>query len=76
MFLSIQVQFTDPHLNPSNRHVKSQGSQSSSSIEDINPNINFNLRETPPFQEGVMSETFQRPDKSFFKNLKNWGPNK
>ena len=43
-----------------------QSLQSSSSIEDINPNINLDFEEKFPFQEGVMSETFQRPDKSFF----------
>ena len=37
-----------------------QGSQILSDIEDINPNINFNFEENSPFQEGVMSETFQR----------------
>ena len=41
-------------------------SQSSTSIENINPNINFDFKENYLFQEGVMSETFQRPDKSFF----------
>ena len=41
-------------------------SQSSTSIEDITPNINFDFKENSPFQERVMSETFQRPDKSFF----------
>ena len=40
-----------------------QGSQNSPSIEDINPNINFNFKENSPFQEGVMSKAFQRPDK-------------
>ena len=49
-----------------------QGSQSSSSLEDINPNINLDFEENSPFQ-GVISKTFQRPDKSFFRNLKNWG---
>ena len=48
-----------------------QSSQSSTSIEDINPNINFDFEENSPFQEGAMSETFQRPDKSFFKTQKN-----
>ena len=28
-----------------------------------NPNINLDFEEHSPFQEGVMSETFQRPDK-------------
>ena len=37
-------------------------------VQEINPNPNTNLdfEESPPFQEGVMLETFQRPDKSFF----------
>ena len=37
--------------------------QNSTNIEDINPNIRFDFKENSPFQEGVMSKTFQRPDK-------------
>ena len=49
-----------------------QSSHSSTNIEDINPNINFDFEENSPFQEGIMSETFQRPDKTFFfKNQRN-----
>ena len=47
-----------------------KSSQSSSSIEDISPNINFDFEENSPFQEGIVSETFQRLDKSFFQELK------
>ena len=50
-----------------------QGSQGSTSIEDIIPNINFDFEENYPFQEGVMSETFQRLDKSFFQEPKELG---
>ena len=28
------------------------------------------MRKIPPFQEGIIYETIQRPDKSFFQNLK------
>ena len=49
-----------------------QSSQSSSGIEDINPNINLDFEEISPFQ-GVMSKTLQRLDKSIFRNPKNWG---
>ena len=35
-----------------------------------NPNINLNFEENLPFQEGIISETIQRPDKSFFQNPK------
>ena len=31
-----------------------------------NPNINLDFEENLPFQEGVIPETIQRPDKSFF----------
>ena len=46
-----------------------QSSQNSTNINDINPNFDF--EENSLFQEGVMSETFQRPDKSFFQSQKN-----
>ena len=36
-------------------------------------NINFDFEENSPFQEGVMSETFQRLDKSFFQDPKELG---
>ena len=32
--------------------------------------INLNIEENSPFQEGIISETTQRPDKSFFQNPK------
>ena len=47
--------------------------QNSQNVQDINPNINFDFKENSPFQEGVMSETFQRPDKSFFQDPKELG---
>ena len=38
--------------------------------QEINPNsnVNFDFEENSLFQEGIMSETFQRQDKSFFQN--------
>ena len=33
-------------------------------------NINLDFEENSPFQEGIISETFQRLDKSFFQNPK------
>ena len=35
-----------------------QSSQSSTSIDDISPNINLDFKENSPFQEGVISGTF------------------
>ena len=45
-----------------------QSSQSSTNIENIN--LNFDFEVNSPFQEGIMSETFQRTDKSFFQETK------
>ena len=47
-----------------------ESSQSSSSVENINLDINLDLEENSPFLEGVICETFQRPDKSFFQDPK------
>ena len=47
--------------------------QSSQNVQDINPNIDFDFEENSPFQEDVMSEMFQRPDKSFFQEPKELG---
>ena len=47
-----------------------ESSQSSSSVENINPVINLDFKENSPFQEGVISETFQRSDKTFCQEPK------
>ena len=33
---------------------------------DIDPKLSTEFEENSPFQESVISETYQRPDKSFF----------
>ena len=57
-----------PHPKPlrSNMLRSQESSQISSSIENINSDINLDFEENSPFQEGIISETFQRLDKSFF----------
>ena len=47
-----------------------ESSQSSQNVENINPDINLDFEENSPFQEGVISETFQRPSKSLFQEPK------
>ena len=59
------------HLDPLLRNFKQQPLKQN--IQEINPKINFDFEENSPFQEGIMSETFQRPDKSFFQNPKELG---
>ena len=34
----------------------------------MNTELNLDIEENSPFQEGVISELIQRPDKSFFQN--------
>ena len=46
---------------------RSQESSNSSVSTNISLYINLDLEENSPFQEGVISETYQRPDKSFFQ---------
>ena len=59
------------HLDPLLRNPKQQPIKQN--IQEINPNINFDFEENSPFQEGLMLETFQRLDKSFFQNPKELG---
>ena len=46
-----------------------ESSQSSTSTENINPDINLDFEENSPFQEGIISEAYQRLDKSFFSRI-------
>ena len=41
--------------------------ENSPSSENISSDINLDFEENCPFQEGVISEAYQRPDKSFFQ---------
>ena len=36
-------------------------------LSDLDPEINTGFEENSPFQEGMISETYQRPDKSYFQ---------
>ena len=65
----------DPLLRPPKHPIKQSITckQNSQNVQDIYPNINFDFKENSSFQEGIMSETFQRPDKSFFQDHKELG---
>ena len=54
------------HLDPL---LKPSALQNTNKTENI-PNINLDFKENSPFQEGVISKTFQRLYKSFFQNPK------
>ena len=59
----------DVPLHPDPLHKPSSPQQNINKINQ-NPNINLDFEENSPFQEGIISETIQRPDKSFFQNPK------
>ena len=65
----------DPILRPSIKPIKQNMThdQNSQNVQDINLNINFDFEENLPFQEAVMSEMYQRLDKSFFQEPKELG---
>ena len=50
----------------SNVPRKQESSQSSQRVENINQDINLDFEENSTFQEGIISETVQGPDKSNF----------
>ena len=57
--------YPDPTYRPPPKLVRIPTSESPENIEN-NPECNMGFEENSPFQEGVISETYQRPDKSFF----------
>ena len=50
-----------------NRSSIPRSQESSSSSENISSDINLDFEENSPFQEGVISEAYQRLDKLFFQ---------
>ena len=58
---------SDVPLHPDPLHKPSSLHQNTNKINH-NLNINLDFEENSPFQEGFISETIQRPDKSFFQN--------
>ena len=63
-----------PHglLHPDPLHKPLPIQQNADKVSPITQNtgINLDFEENSPFQEGVLSESIQRPDKSFFQNPK------
>ena len=49
------------------RSQESSQSSDSSVSTNINTDINLDFEKNSPFQEDVISEAYQRPDKSFFQ---------
>ena len=59
----------DVPLHPDLLHTPSSLQQNINKINQ-NPNFNLDFEENSPFQKGIISETIQRLDKSFFSKSK------
>ena len=57
-------------LLPHSVHEPLQKKHNVASLQDVKTEINLDIKENSPFQEGIISELIQRPDKSFFQNPK------
>ena len=58
--------YPDPTYRPPSKLIRIPMSEGPGNI-DISPEININFEENSQFQEGVISETYLRPNKSFFQ---------
>ena len=58
--------YPDPSFRHPPKPARIPSSEGQENI-DINPEIDIDFEENSPFQEGVISETYLRPDKSFFQ---------
>ena len=59
--------YPDPTYRPPPKPVKLLLPEVCRSLSDFHPEINRDFKENSPFQEGVISETYQRLDKSYFQ---------
>ena len=58
--------YPDPVYRPPPKPVKTPIPKIPGSLSDIDPELNVDFEENSPFQEGVISEMYQRPDQSYF----------
>ena len=58
--------YPDPTYRPPLKPIRIPASKSPENM-DINPELNIDFEENSPFQEGIISETYQRPNKSFLQ---------
>ena len=58
------------HLDPLHKPLLKQQNVDKVILTNQNTSINLDIEENSPFQEGIISETIQRPDKTFFSKSK------
>ena len=58
--------YPDPIYRPPPRPPENLQKHRPESKPDTRPKINVEFEENSPYQEGIISEAYQRPDKSYF----------
>ena len=58
--------YPDRIYRPPPKPKENLGSPRIESKIDVSPEIDLEFKENSPYQEGIVSETYQRPDKSYF----------
>ena len=59
--------YPDPVHRPPPKPIKTSIPEIPGSTSDIDTELNTDFEDNSPFQEGVISEKYQRPDKSYFQ---------
>ena len=62
--------YPDPICRPPPKPTENLQSPRIESKTDVSPRINLEFKENSPYQEGILSKTYQRSDKSYFQELK------
>ena len=58
--------YQDPIYRPAPRPPENLWPQKLESMTDTSPKIDIKFEENSPYQEGIISKAYQRPDKSYF----------
>ena len=63
--------YTDPIHRPPPKPAEMPLQEIPRKLMDLDRDINRDFKENSPYQEGVISETYQGPDRSYFWNHQN-----
>ena len=64
--------YPDPVYQPPPKPVKTSVPEIPGNLSDIDSELNTDFEDISPFQEGVISESYQRPGKSYFQEPQEW----
>ena len=64
--------YHDPVYRPPHKPVKTPLPEIPGCLSEIDPELNMDFEENSPYQEGVISETYQSEISHISKNHKNW----